>query len=87
MTSFVTLLVVIVLFFTGGEALHLFSLAMIVGIVAGTYSSIYIASSLALGLGITQEDLVRKDKGKDKKAVEEDLKADFLKKEQARGLA
>jgi preprotein translocase subunit SecF len=87
MTSFVTLLVVIVLFFTGGEALHLFSLAMIIGIAAGTYSSIYVASSLALGLGITQEDLVRKDKGKDKQAVEEDLKADFLKKEQARGVA
>ncbi len=87
MTSFVTLLVVIVLFFTGGEALHLFALAMIIGIAAGTYSSIYVASSLALGLGITQEDLVRKDKGKDKQAVEEDLKADFLKKEQARGVA
>lgn len=60
---------------------------MIIGIAAGTYSSIYVASSLALGLGITQEDLVRKDKGKDKQAVEEDLKADFLKKEQARGVA
>jgi preprotein translocase subunit SecF len=87
MTSFVTLLVVVVLFFTGGEALHLFSLAMIIGIVAGTYSSIYVASSLALGLGITQEDLVRKDKGKDKQSVEEELKADFLRKEQARGVA
>lgn len=87
MTSFVTLLVVIVLFFTGGEALHLFSLAMIIGIVAGTYSSIYVASSLALGLGITQEDLIRKDKGKDKQAVEEDLKAEFLNQEKARGVA
>jgi preprotein translocase subunit SecF len=84
MTSVVTLLVVIVLFFTGGEALHLFSLAMIIGIVAGTYSSIYVASSLALALGITQEDMVRKDKGKSRDAVEEDLKAEFLKKELAK---
>jgi preprotein translocase subunit SecF len=85
MTSFVTLLVVIVLFFTGGEALHLFSLAMIIGIVAGTYSSIYVASSLAVALGITQEDLLRKDKGKPREAVEEDLKAEFLKQETGRG--
>lgn len=84
MTSFVTLLVVIVLFFTGGEALHLFSLAMIIGIVAGTYSSIYVASSLAVALGITQEDLIRKDKGKSRESVEEDLKADFLKRETAK---
>ncbi len=85
MTSFVTLLVVVVLFMTGGEALHLFSLAMIIGIVAGTYSSIYIASSLSLALGITQDDLVRKDKGKDRAAIDEDLKNDFLQKEAARG--
>ena len=85
MTSFTTLLVVVVLFFTGGEALHLFSLAMIIGIAAGTYSSVYIASSFALALGITQEDLMRKDKGKDKSAVEEELIADFLQKEASRG--
>lgn len=87
MTSFVTLLVVIVLFFTGGEALHLFSLAMIIGIVAGTYSSIYVASSLALALGITQDDLVRKDKGMSRDMVEEDLKAEFLAREKSRGSA
>lgn len=86
MTSFVTLLVVVVLFMTGGEALHLFSLAMIIGIVAGTYSSIYVASSLSLALGITQDDLVRKDKGKDRAAIDEDLKNDFLQKEAARGV-
>ncbi|UCG18672.1 MAG: hypothetical protein JSU84_00120, partial [Thiotrichales bacterium] len=84
-SSFTTLLVVVVLFFTGGEALHLFSLAMIIGIAAGTYSSVYIASSFALALGITQDDLMRKDKGKDKSAVEEELIADFLQKEASRG--
>jgi preprotein translocase subunit SecF len=87
MTSFTTLLVVVVLFFTGGEALHLFSLAMIIGVAAGTYSSVYIASSFALALGITQEDLMRKDKGKNKAAMEEELKAEFLKQEAARGKA
>ncbi len=81
MTSFTTLLVVVVLFFTGGEALHLFSLAMIIGIAAGTYSSVYVASSFALALGITQEDLIRKDKGKPRDTVEEELKAEFLEKE------
>lgn len=84
MTSFTTLLVVVVLFFTGGEALHLFSLVMIIGIVFGTYSSVYVASSFALALGITQDDLIRKDKGKDRSAIDEELKKDFLAKEAAR---
>jgi len=48
MTSFVTLLSVIVLYFLGGTVMHGFSIAMIVGIVVGTYSSIYIASATAL---------------------------------------
>jgi len=85
MTSFTTLLVVVVLFFTGGEALHLFALVLIIGIAFGTYSSVYVASSLTLALGITQDDLMRKDKGKDKSAVEEELIADFLQKEASRG--
>ncbi|MDG4595208.1 MAG: protein translocase subunit SecF [Candidatus Contendobacter sp.] len=57
MTSFVTLLSVIVLYFFGGVVMHGFSVAMIVGIVVGTYSSIYIASASALYLGISREDL------------------------------
>lgn len=85
MTSFTTLLVVVVLFFTGGEALHLFSLVMIIGIIFGTYSSIYVASSFALALGITQDDLIRKDKGKDRTLIDEELKNEFLKQEAARG--
>ena len=58
MTSFVTLLSVIVLYFFGGVVMHGFSVAMIVGIMVGTYSSIYIASASALYLGLSREDLL-----------------------------
>lgn len=58
MTSFVTLLSVIVMYFFGGVVMRGFSIAMIVGIVVGTYSSIYIASASALYLGISREDLL-----------------------------
>ncbi len=62
MTSFVTLLSVIVLYFFGGVVMRGFSIAMIVGIVVGTYSSIYIASATALYLGINREDLLPRAK-------------------------
>jgi preprotein translocase subunit SecF len=58
MTSFLTLLVVIALFFFGGESLRGFSTALLVGIVVGTYSSIYIAGALALAMGLSREDLL-----------------------------
>lgn len=58
MTSFMTLLVVIVLFVVGGELIRGFSLALIIGIVVGTYSSIYIASTFALLLGVSKADLM-----------------------------
>lgn len=58
MTSLTTLLVCISLYVFGGEIIHNFSLALIVGIVVGTYSSIYIASSLALLLGVSKADLM-----------------------------
>ena len=64
MTSGTTLLVVLVLFALGGPALEGFSTALIVGIVIGTYSSIYVASALALDLGLKGEHLfpiARKD--------------------------
>lgn len=57
MTSVLTLLVVVVLFFIGGELIHGFATALLIGIVVGTYSSIYIASALALALGINRNDL------------------------------
>lgn len=58
MTSVLTLMVVLALFFLGGSMLHGFSLAMIIGIVIGTYSSIYVAGSLSLALGLTRQHLL-----------------------------
>ncbi|MEK7990513.1 MAG: protein translocase subunit SecF [Thiotrichaceae bacterium] len=58
MTSVTTLLVLVVLFFAGGELIHNFAVALIVGVVVGTYSSIYIASATALYLGISKADLM-----------------------------
>jgi preprotein translocase subunit SecF len=58
MTSFTTLLVLIALFAVGGELIHGFATALIIGIVVGTYSSIYVASTGALLLGISKEDLM-----------------------------
>ena len=62
MTGLTTLLVLIALAALGGEIIHNFSLALIVGIVVGTYSSIYIASPIVLGLGVTQADLIPPEK-------------------------
>jgi len=58
MTSALTLIVVLALFFLGGSLLHGFSLALIIGIVVGTYSSIYVAGSLTLALGLQRQHLV-----------------------------
>ncbi len=58
MTSLTTLLVLVALFFLGGESIHNFSLALILGIVVGTYSSIYVASAAALMLGVSKADLM-----------------------------
>jgi preprotein translocase subunit SecF len=58
MTSFTTLLVLLALFIFGGEVIHDFALALIVGIIVGTYSSIYVASTLALLLGVSKADLL-----------------------------
>jgi len=58
MTSGTTLLVLSALFFLGGEAIRPFSVALLVGIFVGTYSSIYVASALALELKLTLVDLM-----------------------------
>ncbi|ABA58807.1 protein translocase subunit secF [Nitrosococcus oceani ATCC 19707] len=57
MTSLTTLLVLFALFLFGGETIHSFSTALIAGIVVGTYSSIYVATPMALALGISKADL------------------------------
>jgi len=61
-TSGTTLLVLLSLFFFGGKIIHGFSLALLVGIVIGTYSSIFVASLTVLRLGITREDLMPVEK-------------------------
>ncbi|WP_375752780.1 protein translocase subunit SecF [Vibrio sp. HN007] len=57
-TSATTLFVVIALFTQGGANIHGFATALLLGIVVGTYSSIYVASALALKLGIQKEHLM-----------------------------
>jgi len=57
-TSLTTLLVLLALFFLGGEVIRSFSIALIVGVLIGTYSSIYVASTVALNLGVSKADLM-----------------------------
>ncbi|MEW5056219.1 protein-export membrane protein SecF [Cycloclasticus sp. 46_120_T64] len=58
MTSVTTLLVLLALFLLGGEIIHDFALALIIGVLVGTYSSVYVASPITLALGISKADLV-----------------------------
>ncbi len=62
MTSFTTLLVLLSLFFLGGEVIHAFATALIIGVLVGTYSSIYVATTTALALGISRSDLLVPEK-------------------------
>jgi preprotein translocase subunit SecF len=62
MTSFLTLLTAIAMAIWGGEVLHNFGLALVIGIVVGTYSSIYVASALAYKLGISRTDMLVPEK-------------------------
>lgn len=61
-TSLTTLLVLSALFFVGGEIIHSFSAALIVGVLIGTYSSIFIASPVTLALGVSKQDLMAVEK-------------------------
>ncbi|NYT52751.1 MAG: protein translocase subunit SecF [Candidatus Vesicomyosocius endoextente] len=63
-TSLTTLLVLLALFFLGGEIIHSFSLALLIGVLVGTYSSIYVASLTILELGVTKENLFSSEKSK-----------------------
>lgn len=62
MTSLTTLLVVTSLFVFGGEVIHAFSIALLLGILIGTYSSIYIASNTILFMGVSKADLIPVEK-------------------------
>lgn len=57
-TSALTLVTVLCLYFLGGEKIHSFSLAMIIGIIIGTYSSIYVAGAFALSMGLSRKDFL-----------------------------
>ena len=71
-TSLTTLMVLVVLFILGGEMIHYFSLALILGIMVGTYSSIFVASNLVLSLNIQSKDLMPpEDDDKSKELTEE----------------
>lgn len=65
MTSALTLFVVIALFFYGGEAIHGFALALMIGIIIGTYSSIYVAGALAVVMGLDRKDFIPKSRALD----------------------
>jgi preprotein translocase subunit SecF len=58
LTSLTTLLVLFALFLLGGEVIHGFATALIIGVVVGTYSSIFVASPVVLALGVTREDMM-----------------------------
>jgi len=71
MTSLTTLLVLIALFYFGGEIIHSFAFTLILGIIIGTYSSIYTAVSAAVLLGVSKQDLMPVQKeGADQPDVE-----------------
>ncbi len=61
-TSMTTLLVLLALLIFGGELIHGFAIALIIGVIVGTYSSIYVASSMLMVMGISREDLVVPEK-------------------------
>jgi preprotein translocase subunit SecF len=62
-TSFTTMLVLISLFSLGGELIHNFAIALMVGVTIGTYSSIYVAATVMLAMNIDREDLLVPEKG------------------------
>ncbi len=70
MTGVTTLLVLFALAFLGGEVIWGFAMALIIGVVVGTYSSIYTASPVVLWLGVSKEDLIPpKKEGEEQQSV------------------
>ena len=58
MTSLTTALVLFALMIVGGDIIHYFAVALMIGVVVGTYSSIFVASSLLVAMKVTREDLI-----------------------------
>jgi preprotein translocase subunit SecF len=85
MTSLTTLVVLLALFFLGGEVISGFAAALIVGVVVGTYSSTYVASAFAFMLGVSKEDLMKQPKEeRDSETDEAELQRIFLEQEAKR---
>ena len=61
-TSATTLLALLAIYFFGGEILKGFSLAMILGVIFGTYSSIYIANPILVRLNVSQKTILKEEK-------------------------
>ncbi|NCD12268.1 MAG: protein translocase subunit SecF [Epsilonproteobacteria bacterium] len=70
LTSFTTFLVVATLFFFGGEIIHGFSFTLLIGIIVGTYSSIFIAATLLKWFGFDVESYKTKEALKEKNKIE-----------------
>ncbi|MFK5985928.1 MAG: protein translocase subunit SecF [Pseudomonadota bacterium] len=72
-TSFTTMIVLIALFLFGGELIHGFATALLIGVVIGTYSSIYVASSVLVAMGVSKDDLaaVKKEGAEQEEIYEE----------------
>ena len=62
-TSVTTMLVLLALFFIGGELIHNFAIALMIGVGIGTYSSIYVAATVRWGLNVDREDLLEQVEG------------------------
>jgi len=78
MTSLTTLMVLLALFYFGGEIIHAFALTLIVGVIVGTYSSVYIAGNVANLLGVSKQDLMPVEKeGENQEDVTMDLPERF----------
>jgi preprotein translocase subunit SecF len=74
MTSVTTLIVLVALFLLGGELINAFATALITGVLVGTYSSIYVASSVLVAMGISKEDLAPvKKEGEEQEEVYEEV--------------
>lgn len=57
------MLVLVALFFIGGELIHNFAIALMIGVGIGTYSSIYVAATVMLGFNVDREDLLEHVEG------------------------
>ncbi len=77
-TSGTTLAVLFALFFLGGEAINNFAIALIIGVVVGTYSSIYVSANLLVALGVTREDMIIPPKEGAGEAEEEEQPPEWL---------